>query len=98
MTENDHILCMGTNSYLSSVLEASSWTLWRIMKKSHNRSRFCRLKNPMIVNSVKSINGIKPFLEEYILPYRRRNFLEAQVLEQITEITADQFQAPYDYR
>jgi hypothetical protein len=38
---------MGTNSYLSSIwiaLEAGR-TLWRIMEKSHNRSRFGRLED-----------------------------------------------------
>ena len=49
-------------------------------------------KNPIFVNNIYIY--INLFLS--YLPYHRRNFLEAQVLEQITEITVDQFQLPYD--
>ena len=70
------------------------------MKKSHNRSRFCRLKGKK-KKKEKQIDRIsKPICEKkktfFFIPYHRRNSLEAQELEQIKEITVDQFQVPYD--
>jgi hypothetical protein len=91
---------MGTNSYLSSIwiILETSWTLRGIMKKSHNRSRFCRLVRNQSIRVVNPVVDKKELTKNTILPYRRRNSLEAQVLEQITEITADRFQVPYGYR